>query len=97
MEKLADEFTKLLSIISEKSWLSSEVPTEWKRGNITPIFKMGKKEDPGNYRPINLTSVPGKIMEQILPVTLLRHMENKVVIVPHKFGGLLQQDYWLGG
>lgn len=42
-----------------------EVPANWKLANVTPIFKKGKKEEPRHYKPVSLTSVPGRVMEKI--------------------------------
>ncbi|CAM4573163.1 unnamed protein product [Caretta caretta] len=80
LKKLADVIAEPLAIIFENSWQSSEVPDNWKKANVVPIFKKGKEEDPGNYRPVGLTSVPGKIMEQVLQESILKHLEERKVI-----------------
>ena len=57
-----------------------EVPGDCIKGDIAPISKQGRRDDPWNYQPVSLISVPGKIMEQIILEAVLRHMEEREVI-----------------
>ena len=62
------------------------MPEDWKKANVTPVFKKGKKEDPGNYRSVSLTSIPGKVMEQLILDTISRHMKDKKVMGSSQHG-----------
>lgn len=42
-----------------KLWAVREVPEDWKKANVTPVFKKGKKENPRDL-------VSEKMTEQIL-------------------------------
>ena len=69
LREVAGVIAKLLSTISaiyQHSWLSGEAQEDWRLANVTPIYKKSHKKDPGNYRPVSLTSVPGKVVEQII-------------------------------
>lgn len=37
-----------------------EVPKDWRKANVSPIFK---KDDPGNDRLVSLTLIPKKVMK----------------------------------
>ncbi|KAK4811349.1 hypothetical protein QYF61_027581 [Mycteria americana] len=77
---------KPVSIIYQQSWLTGEVPVDWRLANVTPIYKKGRKEDPGNYRPVSLTLVPGKLMEQIILSAITRHVGDNQGIKPSQHG-----------
>ncbi|KFQ03299.1 hypothetical protein N329_03616, partial [Haliaeetus albicilla] len=80
LRELMEMLTKTLSIICQQSWLTGEIPADWRLENVTPIYKKSWKEDPWNYRLVRLTSVPGKVMEQIILCTITRHLQNNQVI-----------------
>ena len=66
--------------------MKSEVLEDWRLANVTPINKKGCREDPGNYRPVSLTWVLGKIMEQIVLREITRHVQDNRGIRPSQHG-----------
>jgi len=53
---------------------------------MTPIYKKGQKEDLGNYRPVSLTAVLGKFMEQIIWSAVTERIQDNQMIRPVNVG-----------
>ncbi|ROT64687.1 RNA-directed DNA polymerase from mobile element jockey [Penaeus vannamei] len=52
-------------------------PDKFKHATITLIAKSGKSaHEVGNYRPISLLEVPGKLLERLITRRLITHLEN---------------------
>ena len=47
LRELAGVIAKLLSAIYQHSWLSEEVPEDWRLADVTPIYKKGRRRIQG--------------------------------------------------
>ena len=81
-EQLAEPFQALFSTSLEEGIL----PQGWKDGNVTPMFKKGKKHQPGNYRPVSLTSILCRVMEKLARNEILEHLINNNLLSTFQHG-----------
>jgi hypothetical protein len=80
LKELEDEIVEALTMIFSKSLATGGIPGDWKKANVTPIYKKGAQTDAGNYRPVSLTSVCCKLMESVLRDKIMNHLlENKLI------------------
>ena len=82
----AEELCKPLFLIYDCSLKSGKVPSEWKKANVSAIFKKGSKEMAGNYRPISLTSHVCKVLEALLRDTIVEHLQIHKLINASQHG-----------
>ena len=70
-----------------KTMDTGTLPPDWKLADVVPIYKKGSRDDPGNYRPVSLTSVPCKIIKAIIRDQLMSHLlsENLLSDAQHGF------------
>ena len=69
---------KWLHRIINMAWESGQVPSDWTKAVITPIFKNGNRKDCNNYRGISLISVVGKIFSGIVERRVRVLVEDKL-------------------
>lgn len=68
--ELVEVLTKPHPIVYQQSWLTGEVPADWRLANVILIYKKGQKQNPGNYSSVSLISLPEAVMEQIIPSSI---------------------------
>lgn len=76
----------VLTLLFKRMWKAAYIPVRWKQCVIRLLFKKGDVMEPGNYRPISLLSVVGKLLSRVLSVTLEKLLERSGCI-PDEQGG----------
>ena len=66
--------------------ISGIFPTRLKYATIKPVFKNGDKNNVANYRPISILPSFSKILERIIYIRLMNHLETNNILVAEQFG-----------
>ena len=79
---IAEPLTKLFNM----SVQCGTLPSDWKKANVSPIFKKGNKHNPQNYRPISLTSLVIKVLERVLHNAIMDFLNENNLISNNQHG-----------
>ena len=74
----------ILAVICNKLLHSGEVPEDWRKANVAPIFKKGECYKAENYRPT--TCIASKIIEHIVTKHIMKHLECNNILYKLQHG-----------
>ena len=75
-KELANELGPVFAHLFQQSLDTGEIPKEWLLPSICPFFKKGDRALACNYRPVSLTCVPCKLLEQIVCSNIMAHLDG---------------------
>ena len=86
--ELGETIVDPLYFLFKQSLENGELPRDWCDAIVIPIFKKGAKNEPANYRPVSLTCITCKLMEQILRDHIMHYLLTNNLISDHQYGFL---------
>ena len=86
LKELARELSYPFTLLFNKTLKDGKIPDSWKLANVKPIFKKGKKNSAGNYRPVSLTSILCKVFERFIRDALCDHLVKNNLLSKNQFG-----------
>ena len=86
LKECAETLRDPLQHLFSRSLSSGVIPSDWKRGVITPIFKGGNRSEVSNYRPVTLLPTISKVLERIIAEQLVRFLEENNLLVAQQHG-----------
>jgi len=86
LKDLAIEISYPLAHIFKLSLENGVFPARLKSSRTVPIFKAGDVELCDNYRPIALLSTLSKVLEKMVSVQLVNHLDRNKILYEHQYG-----------
>ena len=82
-----------LQLTFTKSLNEGKIPDVWEVGHISATHKNGPRTKAEHYRPINLTSLPGKILERLIRDEIVDYMTKNNFFSPEQHGFMSGETY----
>jgi hypothetical protein len=86
LKRVALEISRPMSHVFNLSLQNGIFPKKLKTSRTVPIFKSGDNSLCDNYRPIALLSSLSKILEKMVSVKLVNHLEFNKILYDHQYG-----------
>ena len=86
LQELSDILCIPLTKLCNTSLSLGKLPSEWKEGRMSAIYKKGSRKEAGNYRPISLTSIVCKTMEHCVRNHIVNHMMINNLFSSQQYG-----------
>ena len=87
LKHLGPKGRQMLLHIYQRVWRGERIPRKWLTAVIIPLLKNGKDpKETASYRPISLTSCPGKILEKVIANRLIYLLESRQLLTNNQAG-----------
>ena len=91
LKQLRVEIAPIVCLLIIRSLQTGQLPVEWTKAQVCPLFKKDDKSDPTNYRPISLICILCKVMEHIhvIASNISKHLTWHYILykLQHSFRG----------
>ena len=85
-KEIASSILPILAHLFNLLLSTGSIPSQWKKAIITPIYKKGSHDSLSNYKPISLTSVMCRILENIIANKVMDYLLTSNILSEYQFG-----------
>ena len=86
LRECAEELAPAIASIFQQSIDTGNLPSDWRKANVSPIYKKGSRHEASNYRPVSLTSVCCKTLEHVISRHVRNHLEKHDILTKLQHG-----------
>ena len=86
LKQLKIDIAPVICLLFETTLQTGQLPSDWKKAHVCPLFKNGDKTEPFNYRLISLTCTLCKVMEHIIASNFSAHLNKHNILYELQHG-----------